>query len=158
MFLGAFFAACFKGFAEDVIAGVTSPALFLAQRTATIFRAWALLSSGVSFAQRALPPSDWIVLRCSRTVRSFLTIFPYRRQRVSQIYRNPSFSFEVIKGLIVSMLIRLIRTALQSGTRSMRWMEEMGTSERLGPREQYGNNLGRKPSQMIPNNPKWVLL
>jgi hypothetical protein len=112
----------------------------------------------VSFAQRALPPSDWIVLRCSRTVRSFLTIFPYRRQRVSQIYRNPSFSFEVIKGLIVSMLIRLIRTALQSGTRSMRWMEEMGTSERLGPREQYGNNLGRKPSQMIPNNPKWVLL
>jgi hypothetical protein len=29
----------------------------------------------VSFAQRALPPSDWISLRCSRTVRSFLSIF-----------------------------------------------------------------------------------
>jgi hypothetical protein len=29
----------------------------------------------VSFAHRALPPSDWIVLRCSRTVRSFLSIF-----------------------------------------------------------------------------------
>ena len=25
-------------------------------------------------------------------------------------------------------------------------------------REQYGNNLGRKPSQMIPNDPKSVLL
>src|SRR5437764_8722499 len=27
----------------------------------------------------------------------------------------------------------------------------MGTNERLTPREQYGNNLGRKPSQTILN-------
>jgi hypothetical protein len=29
---------------------------------------------------------------------------------------------------------------------------------RAGRREQYGNNLGRKPSQMIPNHPKSALL
>jgi len=35
---------------------------------------------------------------------------------------------------------------------------ELGTaSGRTDGREQYGNNLGRKPSQMIPNNPKPVL-
>ena len=55
--------------------GQVSTAFFLAQRAPTILRACALRSSGVRLAQRALPPSDWIVLRCSRTVRSFLTIF-----------------------------------------------------------------------------------
>src|SRR3981189_2363389 len=29
--------------------------------------------------------------------------------------------------------------------------------ERFDVREQYGNNLGRKPSQMIPNDPKSAL-
>ena len=75
LFLDDFFDACFGGFAEEVVAGTTSAAFFLAQRAPTILRACALRSSGVSLAQRALPPSDWIVLRCSRTVRSFLTIF-----------------------------------------------------------------------------------
>ena len=31
-----------------------------------------------------------------------------------------------------------------------------GEIVRVDGREQYGNNLGRKPSQMIPNNPKSV--
>jgi hypothetical protein len=57
LYLGDFFAA-FECFAEDFVAGTTSVALFLAQRASTILRAWALRSSGVSFAQRALPPSD----------------------------------------------------------------------------------------------------
>jgi hypothetical protein len=96
LFLGDFFAAPFEGFAEDVVAGTTSATLLLAQRASTILRAWALRSSGVSFAQRALPPSDWIILRCSRTVRSFLSIFIYRRQGVSQIYRNQPFKIEGI--------------------------------------------------------------
>ena len=74
LFLGDFFAARFEGFAEDLVAGTISAALLLAQRAPTILRAWALRSSGVSLAQRALPPSDWIVFRCSRTVRSFLSI------------------------------------------------------------------------------------
>lgn len=72
--LGDFFAARFEGFAEELVAGTTSAALFLAHRAPTILRAWALRSSGVSCAQRALPPSDWMVFRCSRTVRSFLSI------------------------------------------------------------------------------------
>jgi hypothetical protein len=90
-----FFGARFEGFAEELVAGTTSAALFLAHRAPTILRAWALRSSGVSFAQRALPPSDWIIFRCSRTVRSFLSflsIFLYRRRGVSQIYRNCSFN------------------------------------------------------------------
>ena len=85
LFLGDFFAARFGGFAEEVVAGTTSPAFFLAQRAPTILRAWALRSSGVSFAQRALPPSDWIVLRCSQTVKIFLKHFHNRRQGMSQI-------------------------------------------------------------------------
>jgi len=36
--------------------------------------------------------------------------------------------------------------------------KDRGVRKRFGPREQYGNNLGRKPSQMIPNNPKSALL
>jgi hypothetical protein len=36
--------------------------------------------------------------------------------------------------------------------------ERLEPEKRFAAREQYGNNLGRKPSQMIPNNPKWVLL
>ena len=75
LFLGDFFAERFEGFAEQVVVETTTAAFFFAQRAPTILRAWALRSSGVSFAQRALPPSDWIVLRCSRTVRSFLSIF-----------------------------------------------------------------------------------
>jgi hypothetical protein len=71
---GDFFAARFAGFAEELVAGTTSAALFLAHRAPTILRAWALRSSGVSFAQRALPPSDWIIFKCSRTVRSFLSL------------------------------------------------------------------------------------
>jgi hypothetical protein len=80
LLLGDFFAVRFESFTEDVVAATTSAALFLAQRASTILRAWALRSSGVSFAHRALPPSDWIVFRCSRTVRSFLSIFLYRGQ------------------------------------------------------------------------------
>jgi hypothetical protein len=94
---GDFFAARFAGFAEELVAGTTSAALFLAHRAPTILRAWALRSSGVSFAHRALPPSDWIIFRCSRTVRSFLSflsIFLYRRLGVSQIYPNRSFNIE----------------------------------------------------------------
>jgi hypothetical protein len=49
------------------------------------------------------------------------------------------------------------RTALRSETGRNRLMEDRGTRERLGPREQYGNNLGRKPSQMIPSHPKSAL-
>ena len=75
LFLDDFFAAFLGGFAEGVVVGPTSVAFFLAQRAPTILRAWALRSSGVSLAQRALPPSDWIVFKCSRTVRSFLSIF-----------------------------------------------------------------------------------
>ena len=108
MFLGDFFAASFEGFAEELVAGTTSAALFLAHRAPTILRAWSLRSSGVSFAQRALPPSDWIIFRCSRTVRSFLSflsIFLNRRQRVSQIYRNQSFKIDLIKGLTVQIFI-----------------------------------------------------
>ena len=85
LFLGDFFAARFGGFAEEVVAGTTSAAFFLAQRAPTILRAWALRSSGVSFAQRALPPSDWIVLRCSQTVKIFVKHFHNRRQGMSQI-------------------------------------------------------------------------
>jgi hypothetical protein len=70
---GDFFAARLEGFAEELVTGTTSAALFLAHRAPTILRAWALRSSGVSFAQRALPPSDWIIFKCSRTVRSFLS-------------------------------------------------------------------------------------
>ena len=97
LFFGDFFATRFEGFTEDVVPGTLSPALLLAQRAPTILRAWALRSSGVSFAHRALPPSDWIIFRCSRTVRSFLSflsIFLYRRLGVSQIYRNRSFNIE----------------------------------------------------------------
>jgi hypothetical protein len=36
--------------------------------------------------------------------------------------------------------------------------EQPDTLCRFGWREQYGNNLGRKPSQVIPNNRKSVLL
>ena len=46
------------------------------------------------------------------------------------------------------------RTGVRRGTRLVRLMEDRGTRERLEPREQYGNNLGRKPSQVIPNDPK----
>src|SRR5260221_10491899 len=94
LFCGDFFAERFEGFVEEVVVETTTAAFFLAQRAPTILRAWALRSSGVSFAQRALPPSDWIVFKCSRTVRSFLSIFIYRRQGVSQIYRNQPFTFE----------------------------------------------------------------
>jgi hypothetical protein len=34
---------------------------------------------------------------------------------------------------------------------------DRGARKRFDPREQYGNNLGRKPSQMIPNDPKSAL-
>jgi hypothetical protein len=94
LFLGDFFAERFEGFAEEAVVETTIAAFFLAQRAPTILRAWALRSSGVSFAQRALPPSDWIVFRCSRTVRSFLSISLYRRQGVSQIYRNQTLGIE----------------------------------------------------------------
>jgi hypothetical protein len=33
-----------------------------------------------------------------------------------------------------------------------------GARKRFAAREQYGNNLGRKPSQMSPNDPKSELL
>ena len=96
LFLGDFFAERFEGFAEEVVVETTTAVFFLAQRAPTILRAWALRSSGVSFAQRALPPSDWIVFRCSRTVSSFLSISLYRRQGVSQIYRNQASNIERI--------------------------------------------------------------
>ena len=95
MFACVFLRADFLGF---VAGGGTSDVILFAQRAATILRAWALRSSGVSFAQRALPPSDWIVFKCSRTVRSFFSIFIYRRQGVSQIYRNQSLYIERING------------------------------------------------------------
>jgi hypothetical protein len=88
LFLSDWLVARFEGFTEELVAGTTSAALFLAHRAPTMLRAWALRSSGVSFAQRALPPSDWIVFRCSRTVRSFLSflsIFLYRRGSVANI-------------------------------------------------------------------------
>ena len=103
MFLGDFFAARFDGFAEDLVAGTTSAALFLAHRAPTILRAWALRSSGVSFAQRALPPSDWIIFRCSRTVRSFLSllsIFLYRRGECRKYIGNQSFDNEITHELV----------------------------------------------------------
>src|SRR5580704_11200540 len=90
LFLGDFFAGRFEGFAEEVVVETTTVAFFLAQRAPTILRAWALRSSGVSFAQRALPPSDWIVFRCSRTVRSFLSI-SFTAAGVTQIYRKLVF-------------------------------------------------------------------
>jgi hypothetical protein len=92
---GDFFAARFEGFAAELVTGTTSAALFLAHRAPTILRAWALRSSGVSFAQRALPPSDWIIFRCSRTVRSFLSllsIFLYRRGECRKYTGNHSFN------------------------------------------------------------------
>jgi hypothetical protein len=43
-------------------------------------------------------------------------------------------------------------------------MEDTGIRERFDPQEQYGNNLGRKPSQMILNRrysnalfPRWFV-
>jgi hypothetical protein len=94
LFLDDFFATRLGGFAEGVVVGATPAAFFLAQRAPTILRAWALRSSGVSLAQRALPPSDWIVFKCSRTVRSFLSIFNLPQAGVSQIYRNQYLSIE----------------------------------------------------------------
>ena len=35
-----------------------------------------------------------VIFRCSRTVRSFLSISLYRRQEVSQIYRNRSLNID----------------------------------------------------------------
>jgi hypothetical protein len=102
-----FFAARFEGFVEEVVAGTTSAALFLAHRAPTILRACALRSSGVRFAQRALPPSDWIIFRCSRTVRSFLSfffIFLYRRGECRKYTGNQSFDNEITPKLMVNKL------------------------------------------------------
>ena len=41
------------------------------------------------------------------------------------------------------------QTRSVSGLMECRW-----TREPFEPREQYGNNLERKPSQMIPNDPQ----
>ena len=103
LFFGDFFATGFEGFTEDVVPGTLSPALLLAQRAPTILRAWALRSSGVSFAHRALPPSDWIIFRCSRTVRSFLSflsIFLYRRGECRKYIGNQSFDNEITHELM----------------------------------------------------------
>jgi hypothetical protein len=55
-----------------VSVSATDDARFFDQRAITALRACSLRCSGVRPAHRALPPSDWMVLRCSRNVNSFL--------------------------------------------------------------------------------------
>jgi hypothetical protein len=82
------------------------------------------------------------------------------RGREQRLYDAPNYllitsSRRASSALVLGRFRSIYFDAPFSGRRSRR---TAGILMVFGWQEQYGNNLGRKPSQMIPNNPKWVLL